>query len=186
MAYDDALFQLGMDLTRSSTAQKEDHGSSADVAHLDRNSFTSERDGVRSASTHLVVDLHGARRLDDEKHIERTLRQCVEALGSTALHVHLHRISPTGQAFGVAVMTGGHASIRTLPKSGLAVVDIVADEDFSRAEIVQQLRDAFEAAHVTVSDQGLPRREDIAQAVVAGATRKGTVRHLKPRVRRAA
>jgi len=30
MAYNDALFQLGMDLTRSSTAQKEDHGK---VAH---------------------------------------------------------------------------------------------------------------------------------------------------------
>ena len=32
MAYDDALFQLGMDLTRSSTAQKEDHGENARVA----------------------------------------------------------------------------------------------------------------------------------------------------------
>jgi len=186
MAYDDALFQLGMDLTRSSTAQKEDHGSSADVAHLDRNSTYSERDGVRFATTHLVVDLHGARRLDDEKHIERTLRQCVEALGSKALHVHLHRLLPTGQAFGVAVMAGGHASIRTFPKAGLAVVDIVADEAFSRAEIVQQLRDAFEAAHVTMSDQGLPRAEDFAQSAVAVATRKGTVRQLKPRVRRAA
>ena len=31
MAYNDALFQLGMDLTRSSTAQKEDHGK---VAHV--------------------------------------------------------------------------------------------------------------------------------------------------------
>ena len=29
MAYTDSLFQLGMDLTRSSTAQKEDHGQSA-------------------------------------------------------------------------------------------------------------------------------------------------------------
>ena len=32
MAYDDTLFQLGMDLTRSSTAQKEDHGQSALLA----------------------------------------------------------------------------------------------------------------------------------------------------------
>ena len=31
MAYTDSLFQLGMDLTRSSTAQKEDHGQSAHV-----------------------------------------------------------------------------------------------------------------------------------------------------------
>ena len=33
MAYDDTLFQLGMDLTRSSTAQKEDHGENALGAH---------------------------------------------------------------------------------------------------------------------------------------------------------
>ena len=57
MAYDDALFQLGMDLTRSSTAQKEDHGEAARLAHEDRKDFFIERDGVRFAGTHLIIDL---------------------------------------------------------------------------------------------------------------------------------
>ena len=46
MAYTDSLFQLGMDLTRSSTAQKEDHGQSAHVAHDDRKDYFIERDGA--------------------------------------------------------------------------------------------------------------------------------------------
>src|SRR5918997_4318385 len=74
MAYTDALFQLGMDLTRSSTAQKEDHGQTAQVAHDHRKEVFVERDGVRCTGTHLIVDLYGAKRLDDLKHIKETLR----------------------------------------------------------------------------------------------------------------
>ncbi len=37
MAFNDALFQLGMDLTRSSTAQKEDHGKVAQVVVAQNN-----------------------------------------------------------------------------------------------------------------------------------------------------
>ena len=81
MAYADTLFQLGMDLTRSSTAQEEDFAADAHVAHdtgsvqsqEDRKDFFIERDGVRFAGNHLIIDLFGARRLDDLKHIERSL-----------------------------------------------------------------------------------------------------------------
>src|SRR5215831_20851813 len=74
MAYTDSLFQLGMDLTRSSTAQKEDHGQSAHVALKNRKADYIERDGIRCAGTHLIMDLFGAKRLDDLKHIKATLK----------------------------------------------------------------------------------------------------------------
>src|SRR5256885_16138050 len=82
MAYTDSLFQLGMDLTRSSTAQKEDHGQSAHGAHDDRKDYFIERDGHRYAGTHLIIDLFGAKRLDDLKHIKETLKRCVEVADS--------------------------------------------------------------------------------------------------------
>jgi S-adenosylmethionine decarboxylase len=89
MAFDDTLFQLGMDLTRSSPAQKEDHAELARVAHTeDRKDYFVEREGVRYAGTHLIVDLFGARRLDDLKHIEKTLKRCVEAARATLPHIH--------------------------------------------------------------------------------------------------
>src|SRR5262249_43482819 len=107
MAYTDSLFQLGMDLTRSSTAQKEDHGQSALVAHEDRKDDFIERDGHRYAGTHLIIDLFGAKRLDDLKHIKETLKRCVEVAGATLLHIHLHRFAPNSGISGVAGPAGG-------------------------------------------------------------------------------
>jgi hypothetical protein len=49
MAYNDTLFQLGMDLTRSSPAQKEEYG---EVAHVvAQNTASSERVSGRFAGT---------------------------------------------------------------------------------------------------------------------------------------
>ena len=54
------------------------------------------RNGVRCAGAHLIVDLHGATRLDDIDHIEATLRRCVDAAKATLLHIHLHHFQPNG------------------------------------------------------------------------------------------
>ena len=129
MAYTDALFQLGMDLTRSSTAQKEDHGQTAHVAQDVREDIFIERDGVRCAGTHLIVDLYGARRLDDLKLIKETLRRCVDVAGANALHTHLHRFAEDGGVSGVAVLAEGHISIRTWPKAGCVALDIFMGRD---------------------------------------------------------
>ena len=118
MAYTDSLFQLGMDLTRSSTAQKEDHGQSALVAYEDRKDYFIERDGHRYAGTHLIIDLFGAKRLDDLKHIKETLKRCVEVAGATLLHIHLHHFTPNGGVSGVAVLAESHISIHSWPEAG--------------------------------------------------------------------
>ena len=120
MAYTDALFQLGMDLTRSSTAQKEDHGQSAHGAHDDRKDYFIERDGHRYAGTHLIIDLFGAKRLDDLKHIKETLKRCVEVAGATLLHIHLHHFTPNGGVSGVA-----HFVHPTEPESLAAVRELI-------------------------------------------------------------
>ena len=119
MAYTDALFQLGMDLTRSSTAQKEDHGQSALDAHDDRKDHFIERNGVRCAGTHLIIDLFGAKRLDDLKHIKETLKRCVEVAGATLLHIHLHHFTHKGGVSGVAVLAESHISIHSWPEAEL-------------------------------------------------------------------
>lgn len=124
MAYTDSLFQLGMDLTRSSTAQKEDHGQSAHVAHEDRKDYFIERDGVRCAGTHLIIDLFGAKRLDDLKHIKETLKRCVDVAGATLLHIHLHHFTPNGGVSGVAVLAESHISIHSWPEAGYAALDV--------------------------------------------------------------
>ncbi len=71
MAFNDTLFQLGMDLTRSSTAQKEDH--SYDVASVEsvESVEVSASNGSRLEGRNLYIDLHGAQRLSDAKSAER-------------------------------------------------------------------------------------------------------------------
>src|SRR6202161_4634550 len=75
------------------------------------------RNGVRCAGAHLIVDLHGAKRLDDIDHIEATLRRCVDAARATLLHIHLHHFQPSGVS-GVAVLAESHISIHTWPGVG--------------------------------------------------------------------
>jgi S-adenosylmethionine decarboxylase len=152
MAYDDALFQLGMDLTRSSTAQKEDHGETAHVAHEDGNDFFIERDGVRFAGTHLIIDLFGARRLDDLKHIERTLKRCVEVAGATLLHIHLRHYTPNGDVSGVAVLADGHISIHGSPEVGYGALDLFMGGDANPEPAIDVVKQAFQASRTLVKE----------------------------------
>ena len=154
MAHDDTLFQLGMDLEiGSSTAQKEEHGSRADVAlQNDRKDYFIERDGVRFAGTHLLVDLFGARRLDDLAHIEKTLRRCVEVAGATLLHIHLHHFTPNGGVSGVAVLSESHISIHSWPEANYAALDIFMCGEARPELAVPVLRAAFDADQVVVKE----------------------------------
>ena len=152
MAYTDALFQLGMDLTRSSTAQKEDHGQSAPLAHNVRKDFFIERDGVRCAGTHLIVDLYGAKRLDDLKHIKETLRRCVDVAGATLLHIHLHRFAENGGVSGAAVLAEGHISIHSWPDAGYVALDAFMGRDARPDLAVEAVKQAFRPSRVVVKE----------------------------------
>jgi S-adenosylmethionine decarboxylase len=152
MAYTDSLFQLGMDLTRSSTAQKEDHGQSAPVAHDDRKDYFIERDGVRFAGTHLLIDLFGAQRLDDLKHIKETLKRCVEVAGATLLHIHLHHFTPNGGVSGVAVLAESHISIHSWPEVGYAALDVFMCGHAKPHMAVDVLNEAFKPERTVVKE----------------------------------
>jgi S-adenosylmethionine decarboxylase len=152
MAYTDALFQLGMDLTRSSTAQKEDHGQSAGLAHDDRQDDFVERDGVRCAGTHLIIDLFGAKRLDDLKHIKDTLRRCVEAAGANLLHIHLHRHADNGGVSGAAVLAEGHMSVHSWPQAGYVALDAFMGRAANPQLAVEVVKRAFKPARIVVKE----------------------------------
>jgi S-adenosylmethionine decarboxylase len=83
-----------------------------------------ERDGVRFAGTHLIVDLWQARRLDDLAGVERMLREAARNCGATLLNLDLHRFTPNGGISGVAVLAESHISIHTWPERGYAAIDI--------------------------------------------------------------
>jgi S-adenosylmethionine decarboxylase len=143
MAFNDTLFQLGMDLTRSSPAQKEDLAASAQGARAALEDTTEDRGVGSYAGQHLIVDLFGARKLDDIEHVERTLKKCVEAAGATLLHMHLHPLKPTGGVTGVAVLAESHISIHSWPESGYAALDVFMSGTADPARTIPVLQEAF-------------------------------------------
>jgi S-adenosylmethionine decarboxylase len=109
------------------------------------------RNGVRCAGVHLIVDLHGAKRLNDIDHIEATLRRCVEAASATLLHIHLHHFQPSGVS-GVAVLAESHISIHTWPEIGYAALDVFMCGSADPDKCIPVLREAFAAERVGVNE----------------------------------
>jgi len=109
------------------------------------------RNGVRYAGAHLIVDLHGATRLDDIDHIEATLRRCVDAAKATLLHIHLHHFQPSGVS-GVAVLAESHISIHTWPEVGYAALDVFMCGSANPDACIPVLREAFSAERVGVNE----------------------------------
>jgi len=108
------------------------------------------RDGKTFAGTHLIVDLWGASRLDDLVHVERTLKQAVEAAGATLLHIHLHHFTPNGGVSGVAVLAESHISIHTWPERAYAALDVFMCGDARPHAAVPVLEDAFRPERTVV------------------------------------
>jgi S-adenosylmethionine decarboxylase len=186
MAFNDTLFQLGMDLTRSSPAQKEDLHASRD-ARVALEDTTEDRGASAHAGRHLIIDLYGARRLDDVGHVERTLKRCVEASGATLLHMHLHDLKSTGGVTGVAVLKESHIAIHSWPEAGYAALDIfMSGSSADPARAIPVLLEAFETEDVRVTAQlrGTTPRENGGQKSKAKrkpdqAARPRTIRKAK-------
>ena len=60
-----------------------------------------ERDGMKFAGMHLLVDLWGATNLADPDHIDTALREAAITAGATILHSHFHHFTPNGGVSGV-------------------------------------------------------------------------------------
>jgi S-adenosylmethionine decarboxylase len=121
------------------------------VPAQERDDHFAERNGVRCAGVHLIVDLHGAQGLDDIDLIEATLRRAVDAARATLLHVHVHHFQPNGVS-GVAVLAESHISIHTWPDAGYAAIDVFMCGKANPDACVPVLRDAFRAERVQVNE----------------------------------
>ncbi len=161
---EDALFQLGMDLEARngeitahveprSTSQTEEHYHAAESTHgaNDRLDHFIQRDGVRCAGSHFIIDLYDANRLDDLPFIEETLKTCVEEAGATLLHIHLHPFQPEGVS-GVAVLAESHISVHTWPEAGYAAFDVFMCGDAAPEKCVAVLEAAFSPKRTNVSE----------------------------------
>jgi S-adenosylmethionine decarboxylase len=112
-----------------------------------------ERDGMKFAGMHLLVDLWGASNLDDPAHIDTALREAAIVAGATILHSHFHHFTPNGGVSGVVVLAESHISIHTWPERNFAAVDIFMCGACDPHLSIPILRRAFAPERVDLDEQ---------------------------------
>lgn len=133
--------------------EAEAFGARAEVEHTQGKDYFIERNGLRYAGSHLIIDLWGASNLDSIEAIELALRRCVREAGATLLHIHLHHFSPNGGVSGVAVLAESHISIHTWPERGYAALDVFMCGEAKPHATVAVLKHAFSPSHVQINEQ---------------------------------
>ena len=120
--------------------------------------YFSERDGVRFAGTHLLVDLWDTARLDDAAHLEAALRQAAAAAGATVLHAHLHVFSPFGGITGVLLLAESHITLHTWPERRFAALDLFMCAACDPRDGLPALQAALQPGRMEVNElqRGLP------------------------------
>ncbi len=110
-------------------------------------------DGTRAeiAGTHLIIDVFGGCRLDDEAHVEAALRTAAKAANATLLDVHLHAFAPQGLT-GVAILAESHITVHTWPEAGYAAFDAFMCGDADPWKVVDVLAAAFETEDIRVNE----------------------------------
>jgi S-adenosylmethionine decarboxylase len=112
-----------------------------------------ERNGVKFAGTHLLIELWGAKNLGDLAVTDQALRDATTVAGATLLHVHLHHFGPNAGLSGVAVLAESHISIHTWPERGYAALDIFMCGACDPYKAIPILKRAFEPTTVQLSEQ---------------------------------
>ena len=112
-----------------------------------------ERDGMKFAGTHLLIDIWGASRLDDPEHIDTKLREAAIATGATILHSHFHHFSPNGGVSGVVVLAESHISIHTWPERDFAALDIFVCCACDPHLAVPVIQEAFAPSRIDLDEQ---------------------------------
>src|SRR6201996_1899423 len=146
-----ALSPLGMvsELPSSNQMQSDAERATTEV----QKDYFVQKDGIKFAGTHLLVDLWGASNLCDPDHIDRALREAAEASGATILHGHFHHFSPNGGVSGVLVLAESHISIHTWPERDFAAVDIFMCGGCNPYNSLPAIKRAFGAGRVVVDEQ---------------------------------
>lgn len=105
------------------------------------------------AGLHLLVDLWGARRLDDMETVRAALIDAAEASGARLLDLSLHGFGTGSGITGVALLAESHISIHSWPEHGYAAIDIFVCGPCDPHRVLPVLRAAFEPARIDVTEQ---------------------------------
>jgi len=110
-----------------------------------QNSHLIMNNGSEFAGQHLILDIWGARNLNNIKVIEKCFHQCIKAANATLLHIHLHHFAQGDGVSGVAVLAESHISIHTWPERNYAAFDVFMCGQTKPHNVIPILLEVFEA-----------------------------------------
>lgn len=110
-----------------------------------------EKDGIKFAGLHLLVEFWGAKRLKDIRLIKAALGSAAKMADATVLGVHAHTFS-SGGVSGIAVLAESHISIHTWPERDFAAIDIFMCGECKPYAALSHLKIALKPKEVIVAE----------------------------------
>ncbi len=142
-----ALAQLGM------VSEIPSENQTIENSAYEQKDYFKQKDGVKYAGTHLLLDLWGAENLADPNHIDTALREAAVTAGATILHSHFHHFTPNGGVSGVVVLAESHISIHTWPERNFAALDVFMCGSCDPYKVIPFLQAAFAPTSIQLDEQ---------------------------------
>ena len=150
MAFNDALFQLGMDLTRSSPAQEEEFAVVTRDERVDCGNDVSETVSLKT----VAIDLTGAGEIGTVRAVQRAVGRALAFSRLSVTASDLKRQPKTGAVTGTVSFTGGRIAIVAWPATGYVSLDI---QGVLRPEMAMTaFADSFAAREAVLKKMRLP------------------------------
>lgn len=112
--------------------------------------YFTQQDDREYAGKHILIDLWGAKDLDDKELLTSTLIKAVEAANATLLHIHVHQFTPTGGLSGAAILAESHINVHTWPERGFAAFDVFMCGNAQPEKVEAVIKQAFRPERSTI------------------------------------
>ncbi|MDE5458260.1 adenosylmethionine decarboxylase [Bradyrhizobium sp. CSA112] len=99
---------------------------------------------LSTGATHMLIELWGAKNLDDPAIAEDAIRKAIRAASATLLHLHVHKFCPGHGVSAIALLAESHITLHTWPERSYAAADIFVCGDSDPASAVPVLVEAFQ------------------------------------------
>ena len=120
------------------------------VPHQD---LHAETDLAPHVGQHLLIDIWGARNLDDLNAVQTALLEAIHACGATLIVLKLHQFELGNGITGMAILSQSHMSIHTWPEIGYAAIDLFVCGMNDPHVIVPILQTSFMPTRLEVAEQ---------------------------------
>ncbi|MGL3104274.1 adenosylmethionine decarboxylase [Bradyrhizobium sp. BR 1432] len=92
----------------------------------------------------MIVDLWGAKNLDDPTIAEDAIRKAIRAARATLLHLHVHKFCPGHGVSAIALLAESHIALHTWPERSYAAADIFVCGNSDPGSALPILVEAFQ------------------------------------------